>query len=170
MVFSNNRVISNFCNVRLGESYGTGCNTEYYDNTFVKEGPARTDYRTINCGWGTTTSTGHKFFDSVFEGGASYDEVQFEGSGTRDFYVGWTLTVETEPYANVTIDDYSETEVFDGQADGNGMVAVKLFQYQETPSGKTYHTPHEVTAEKDGNSDYQYVTMDAKKTVQIPLP
>jgi len=169
-LYENNRVISNFCNVRLGESYGTGCNTRYYDNTLVKCGPDRADYRTIQCGEGSTASKNHEFYDSLFEGGASYDEVLFAGTGAHDFYVGWTLTVETEPYANVTIEDVSQVQVFSGQADEYGIAETTLYQYKHEPGGKTFHTPHKVTAEKDGNSDYRYVTMDAKKTVQIPLP
>jgi len=169
-VYENNRIISNCCNVKFGESYGVGSNTRFYDNTFVKEGPARDDYRTIECGYSDTASQNHELYDSLFESGAGYDEVLFSGSGTRDFYVGWTLSVETESYANVTVEDVTQTQVFSGQADEFGDASVRLFEYKEDPSGKTYHTPHKVTAEKDSNSDYQYVTMDAKKTVQIPLP
>lgn len=168
-IYENNRMISNFCNVRLGESYGTGCNTRFYDNKFVECGPSRLDYRTIQCGEGSTASKNHEFYDSSFEDGAGYDEVDFIGSGAHDMYVGWTLTVETEPYADVTIDDYFDTQVFSGQADANGDVDVRLIQYKETASGKTYHTPHEVTASKGGLSDTKEVTMDQTKTVQIPL-
>jgi len=169
-VYENNRIISNFANVRLGESYGTGCNTRFYDNTFVREGPGRTDYRTIQCGYGGPTKN-HEFYDSAFEGGASYDEYTFHGSGAADseFYVGWTLTVETEPFADVTITDGDSTLVYEDQADGSGIAVARLIEYRQGYAGKSYHTPHTVTATKGAASDTLSVTMDAAKTIQIPL-
>jgi len=169
IVYSNNRLISNFCNARMGEDYyHCGCNAEFYDNTFVKVGPDRPgDYRTIGVGYGSYRSSGHKFFDSSFEGGASYDEVRFDGWGTRNFYVGWTLTVQTEPLANITIRDAFNSLVYSDQADGSGLAEAKLYQYFEEPSGRTYHTPHDVLVELGGDTNGESVTMDSKKTIDI---
>ena len=168
IVYDGNRLISNFCNARMGEDYyGAGCNAEFYDNTFVKEGPARPDYRTIGVGYGTFRSSGHKFFDSVFEGGASYDEVRFDGSGIRDFRVGWTLTVETEAYADIEIRDLSNSLVYTGQSDGNGLDSTLLYEYMEQSSGRTYETPHSVKVTKGVDTVTESVTVDEKKTVQI---
>jgi len=171
VVFRENRIISNFCNVRLGEDWDEcGCNAKFYDNTFVKEGPERADYRTIGIGndegW---RSTGHAFFDSVFEGGASYDEVRFDGSGTRSLFVGWTLTVQTGPLADVIIRDIFNLVVYSDQADGSGLAEAKLYQYFEEPSRRTYRTPHNVTVEKYGNEKTESVTLDGKKSVQIMI-
>jgi len=170
-IYENNRIISNSANIRFGESYGTGCNTRFYDNTFVKEGPVRSDYRTIQCGYGSTASKNHELYDSSFEGGASYDAVTFAGSaaGSGDFYVGWTLTVETEPFADVTITDATATTVFTGQANDSGIVQTRLLQYKHMQSGKTYYTPHSVTADNGVVSDTVSVNMNATKTIQIPL-
>jgi len=169
-VYENNRIISNFCNVRFGESYGTGNNTRFYDNTFVKEGPSRTDYRTIQCGYSVPTKN-HELYDSSFEGGASYEEYTFPGSGAPSsfFKVGWTLTVETEPLAHVTIKDYGANVVFDDLADGSGIVQTRLVEYKQNNTSKSYYTPHSVKAEKDGVSDTKSVTMSCAKTIQIPL-
>jgi hypothetical protein len=169
IVYEGNRLISNFCNARMGEDYyGTGCNAEFYDNTFVKEGPARpSDYRTIGVGYGGLRSSGHKFYDSSFEGGASYDEVRFDGSGIRNFYVGWTLTVQTAPLADITIRDAFSSVVYSDQADGSGLADVLLYQYLEESSGRTYHTPHDVLVELAGDTNSESVTMDAKKTVEV---
>jgi len=170
IVYSGNRLISNFCNARMGEDYyGAGCNAEFYDNTFVKEGPSRTDYRTIGVGYGSKRSSGHKFYDSMFEGGAGYNQIRWDGSGTRNFYVGWTLTIETEPYADITIKDIFNSTVFTGQSDDQGKAQALLYQYFHQPSGKTYHTPHVVYVQKGVLSDSKSVTMDAKKTIQMYL-
>jgi hypothetical protein len=168
-VYENNRVISNCCNLRLADDYGTGCNTRHYDNTYVKCGPSRPDYRTIQCGQGSTACKNHEIYDAAFEDGAGYDEFTFVGGGAHDFYAGWTLTVETEPYATVTVDDYLDTEVFSGQADQYGTVQARLIEYKQTAAGKTYHTPHEVTASLGGSNDTKGVTMDQAKTLEIPL-
>jgi len=166
--YEHNRLISNFCNARMGEDYyGAGCNAEFYDNTFVKEGPDRPDYRTIGVGYGSFRSTGHKFFDSAFEGGAGYDQVRFDGTGLRDFYVGWTLTVKTLPGVNVTVKDAFDTVVFTGVSDGDGKAQTLLYQYMQDHAGRTYYTDHTVMIEKDGETAETTVTMDAKKTVEI---
>jgi len=168
LVYENNVIISNFCNARMGEDYyGAGCNAEFYDNTFLNEGPARPDYRTIGIGYSTYRSTGHKFFDSVFGPGAGYDEVRFDGTGMRDFYVGWTLTIETEPLADITIEDFFGTVVFTGQSDGDGIAQTRLYEYKEEASGRTYYTDHTVTVTKGDDERSVTVTMDAKKTIQI---
>ena len=169
MTFKNNRVISNFVNVKLGESYGTGCNTEYYDNTFVKGGPARGDYRTINCGYGSKTTTGHQFYDSLFEGGASYDEYQFDGAGARDFYIGWTLTIQTDPLADITIRDAFNSTVYTGQSDGSGLASTRLYQYKQEYNGRTHYTPHDVTVTKGVDSKTVSLDVDDKKTVELWL-
>ena len=169
IIYENNRVISNFCNVRLGESYGTGSNARLYGNTFVNEGPVRSDYRTIQIGNGTADSYDNEFWDSLFEGGASYDEVDFVGTGPRDFSVGWTVTIATEPLADVVVEDAFGAEVFSGAADGAGIAAAKLVEYVETVGGRTYHTDHTATVSKDGRQASQTFTADAIKTVQIPI-
>jgi hypothetical protein len=170
LLYENNVVISNFCNVRLGEDYyGAGCNALLVGNTFLKEGPERPDYRTIGVGYGSFRSTGHEFYDSLFGPGAGYDHVRFDDWGPRDITVGWTLTVETEPNAHVTIKDAFDDTVFDADADGEGVAETRLLQYFQTASGKTYHTDHTATASDGEREKTVTVTMDAKKTIQIFL-
>jgi len=170
VIYENNRLISNFCNARMGEDYyGAGQNAEFYDNTFVKVGPERPDYRTIGVGYAGYRSAGHKFYDSTFEGGAGYDQVRFDGSGVRDFSVGWTLTIETEPFNDVTIRNIGGSVVFTGQANGSGVCDALLLEYLHEPSGKTYYTPHSVTVDNGVDSRTESVTVDATKTVQIYL-
>ncbi|GAG15628.1 unnamed protein product, partial [marine sediment metagenome] len=171
MLFEGNRIIGNYCMVRIGESYGIGENVRFYDNTFVREGYERLDYAIISVGFSSADTGNNYFIDSVFEGDTDYSDVIFGGTGTlREMYAGWTLRVETEADANVVIKNVSNTEVYNGQADTNGVVEVELLQYKEEESGRTYYTDHTVTVTKGTRSTQEVVTMDAKKTVQIDLP
>ena len=58
-----------------------------------------------------------------------------------NFTVEWTLTVNTELYANVTVDDVGGSEIFSGQADSQRKVSVVLPQYLQEAAGRTYRTP-----------------------------
>jgi len=145
--FTNNRIISNFCNINHGtDLYGVGCNIRYIGNTIVRIGD-RSDYRTINFPGGL--ATGHEFFDTVFEGGASFDSYVFSGSGTRSFAVGWSLHIDTGANAVVTIRNAATNAiVFTGTANASGDLDIKvdannqpiLWQYLQTPSGRTNYS------------------------------
>jgi hypothetical protein len=86
-LFEQNTIISNFCNVRLGEEYGTGVNARFVGNTFVREGNVP-GYATVICGFGKFNNNGSVFLDSKFEGGASLDKVRWEGTGQNGFAAG----------------------------------------------------------------------------------
>jgi hypothetical protein len=133
---------------------------------------SRSDYHTFEVGYYNMDCAGHKLYDTTFEGGASYNSIRWDGYSytTRNFTVGWTLTVNTASYANVTITDSTGTEVFNGQADASGSVSVLLTQYIQSPGGKSYRTPHTVTVELDGDSDSTSVTMNATKSITLYPP
>ena len=169
VTITHNRIISNFCNVRLADDYGGGSNALFIENTFVRIGD-RADYRLIGIGYDWQTAVGHRFIDNEFEGGASYDDVVFVDNGPRDFTVEWTLTVNTAAFANMTIEDAFGVEVFSGQADASGTVSVVLVEYLEESSGRTYSTPHTVTVDLAGQSDWTTVTMDATKSITLIPP
>ena len=84
--------------------------------------------------------------------------------------MGWTLTVNTTAFANVTITDSTGTQVFSGQADGSGRTSALLDQYLQTPGGRTYTTPHTVTVELGGQGDSTQVTMNATKSITLYPP
>jgi hypothetical protein len=88
-LFENNTIISNFCNVRLGEEYGTGKNARFVNNTFVRDGDFA-KYATVVCGFHTFNNNGSVFLDSKLENGASFDKVRWEGTGDNSFSVGKT--------------------------------------------------------------------------------
>ena len=86
-LFEQNTIISNFCNVRLGEEYGTGVNARFVGNRFVREGNLA-GYATVICGFGKFNNTGSVFLDNKFEGGAALDQVRWEGTGQNAFAAG----------------------------------------------------------------------------------
>ena len=191
MQFRNNTFISNLCHVMLGESYGVGCNARFRDNRFIRIGPERADYRTIQCGRWVLDSHGHEFLDSSFEGGAGYDKVKFAGGleplnakdakgfgkykAFRDFTVKWTLTLKAPAGAAVTVKDKTGKKVFTGTVGQAGGLDVPLAQYKQEATGemkngesrKIEYTPHTVSVEMKGKTAARSVTMDAKKTVRI---
>jgi len=86
-LFENNTIISNFCNVRLGEEYGTGKNARFVGNTFVREGDVAS-YATVICGFDTFNNNGTVFLNSKFEGGADLSKNRWEGTGDNGFAAG----------------------------------------------------------------------------------
>jgi len=196
VLYKGNTFISNICNIRLAESYGSSGNQHFVDTTIVRvAGDPR--YKTIRCGWWVIPTSGNVFVDTTFKGGGGLDVVSFEGGpwkltgkdarthghlkGERDFTVKWTLTITTAPGATITIKDKSGKEAFAGKAGGDGRASVVLSQYLHqgkgakgegtTPSDseKILLTPHTVTAEKNGRASTKRITMDAKKELNLPL-
>ncbi|NLF18797.1 MAG: hypothetical protein GX595_16315, partial [Lentisphaerae bacterium] len=136
-------------NVSISLEYGHAENTRFVGNTFVKVGPDRTDYATIRNGY-YQTSINHYFYDSKFEGGASYDAYRFVGSGTRDFYVGWTLGVSAASGSTVTITDKNGTVAYSGTVPAAGKIEAQLREYRQLPTSRTYYTPYTVRVTTGG--------------------
>jgi hypothetical protein len=161
MVFRNNRIMSNFLNVRTGESYGVGNNTRFYGNTLERIGPARDDYRTIQVGFWNKPSAGHEFYDTRFAGGAGFDSFKFDGNGEpRNFAVGYTLTLATVADAEVRVTDTTGAEVFSGKADEKGKLAIPLLHYRQWPDKKVVLTPHTVVVSAGDKTASGKVTID----------
>lgn len=165
-----NTIISNLCHVRFGDNYGHGGRYRLIGNRFVKVGDDPR-YKTIRLGWqGWKYETfGHVFVDSVFEGGAAYDSVSFDGiqNGRYSFSVGWQLDLKTIPGAAVRIKDRTGAEVSSGRARGSGKMSFMLFEYSRERGGRTMLTPHTVIVERDGGSTSKSVLMDRKREIEI---
>jgi hypothetical protein len=169
MIFRDNTLISNYRNISIGDGYdGTGCNARFYNNRLIKLG-VRPDYRTVHVGFWQFDAFGHEIYDSIFEGGAGFDQIAFDGTGKRELRVGWTLTVKSAPRATVTIKDQAGQEVFSGQTDATGQLNAPLLHYTETPTGRAYHTPHTVFVAKDGKAGERLVTMNKSQEIRVEL-
>jgi hypothetical protein len=86
-LFEENTVISNFCNVRLGEEYGAGRNARFVGNTFVREGNL-SSYATVICGFWTPDNDGNVFLNSKVEGGADLANAKWDGTGNNSYAIG----------------------------------------------------------------------------------
>jgi hypothetical protein len=173
ITYEGNTVISNLCNVRFGDNYGHGGRHRFVGDTFVKVGNDPR-YKTVRLGWeGWKYETyGHSFTDTVSEGGASLDQVAFDGirNGRYDFTVGWTLTVRTLPGATVVIRDRNGREAFSGGAGRDGAVRAVLTEYTRTGDGKALSTPHTVTVTKAGYAPAQAaVSVDRAQELEVGL-
>lgn len=165
--FRNNRVTTNANCVVLSESYGCGSSdVVFLGNTFVKA-DAPGAFQWLRCGYWDKPTTGSAFIDCRFAGGASLDDVVFDGTRTRDFSVGWTLTVETQAGAAVAITDKAGKEVFRGKADASGLCRAHLMQYRQTPEGKTPLTPHVVKVTYGSKSATRTVTVRQACRIEV---
>lgn len=159
IIWKNNTLISNTCHIRFGDKYSCGWRHHMYGTRFIRAGNDPR-YRMIGCGYWRSDSFGHKLIDSVFEGeGVGYDSVVFDGTGRREFSVGWTLTVKTTPGANMTITDKTGKQVFSGVADAQGAARAALVEYTRNAQGKTLLTPHSVSVETNGRKAEKTLTM-----------
>jgi hypothetical protein len=170
IILQKNTVISNIQHVECGDNYGFGKHFRFVSNTFIRTG-YDTRYRTIRLGWNgwKYESFEHLFIDTMFEGGAGYDSVSFDGavSARYDFSVGWELRIRTAPGANVSIKGKTGAEVLSGTIPQEGEISVSLTQYVQELTGKTMLTPaHIVTVRCRGRTAARQVIMDKNRTIK----
>lgn len=180
LVFRNNRVISNWCNVLLADNYGyAGGYARFIDNTFVREDNFPT-YRTIRSQYSPRPSTG-VFIDNKFENGASIENIdlEFKGTGKKEIAVGWHLDIKVADRsghpvsnANVIIKDISGTVVFEGVTDEKGYLRADVVEYlltNQDEKGKIMKTPHTVIISKDGRNVVRTIEMAGNADIRIVL-
>jgi parallel beta-helix repeat protein len=92
--------------------------------------------------------------------------------------VSWYLNVNVEwknnisaEYADVTIFDNLTNEVFNGSTDKNGLIKdIVVQEYtQNQTAGKTFFTPHNVTASQGVFSVWKNVTVNETKIIELVL-
>lgn len=134
ILYQNNRIISNICNIRFMDDYGGGGNHDFKQCTLVREG-SDSRYRTLINGFWYWDCYNNDFIDTAVEGGASLDNYEFIGTGRRDFSVGHTLYVRAQnpqgqPLANQTIEVHDFTGMpFTGRTDASGVAQLELMDY-----------------------------------------
>ena len=187
VVYRNNKLISNICHVRFGDSYGIGSNHHFINCTFTRTGDDPR-YHTFIFDRGYW-SRRHEMVDCTFGPGTAYNDVIWKRTANTSWYkVRWTLSVRTTPGAKVTISDKSGAEVFSGVADADGAVAAVLTQCVIRPrewkpgvragaglmevKERSKHqelaeTPHTVTVEAGGRRAAATVTMDRRQRIDV---
>ncbi len=186
VIYRDNRLISNFNIVAFGDSYGKGNNHHFENCTFERIGDDPR-FHTFTFG-GAYFNLGHVILDGNFVGGARPDDVYWTKTGSQSTYsIGWTLEIKTAPNAPVRITDATGEEVFAGQADAEGTLAVPLIQSEIRPvewepshtpekgRGVTSvdqhqaiaRTPHTVTVTLDGKEVQRSVQMTQRQTLEV---
>ena len=157
--FEDNVIISNFCNIVLGERKGYANNARFVSNKFVKAGNEER-YHTIQSGYYDHDNVNNVFIDSIFENGAGYDEIKFMGRTNRcDLSVGHSLYVivldskgAPMTYKDIDVtDSYSIT--FSARTDEEGKARLELLEYTTVAVAEAYnqaletinHTDHIAT-------------------------
>jgi hypothetical protein len=156
IILSNNSIESNFINVMIGHDYGASSDIVFRDNTIEKTGN-RADYNTIRIGFYTNNHTGHQFHDTIFAGGASFDQVEWLNavppSADNNFAVGKRrnvlLTNNGTPLASqmVMVENLQTNEVFAAVTDASGNLTIDL-----DPEISLLH----FLSEESGNTGFGY--------------
>lgn len=148
-LFEGNTIISNFCNVRLGEKYGAGRNARFVNNTFVREGSDER-YRTVIAGFWKTSHTGNVFVGSKFEGGAGFDKTAFDGTGPAEFTVIKQVKVRTTPGAAVVARGEDGAELAFVNADEEGVARVEVLEAVHRRDGVQKGPKYKIEAKFNG--------------------
>lgn len=179
VVYRNNTLISNVCNIRLGDSYGKGYNHHFIGNTLVREG-GRPDYHTVAVG-GAYSTWGHRMLDTVLGKGTSLTDVFWQQTSSKSGYaVQWTLTLQGKAGTKLRILDAAGKPAFDGVVPESGTLGVPLTQFNVHPptwpeggeaKGITgckeeVMTPHQVLV-GEGDGDKRTVTMDKAQALKL---
>jgi len=167
-----NVIQSNIVNVQFGDNYGQGGPYLFVANTFVRLG-ADSRYHTVRMGWREQKGDtyGHRFENSTFEGGASFDSISFDGlaTGKYGFSVAWDVDIRTDPGAKITIRNKTGKTIYTGTVDAKGERVLSLTEYTRDADGKNVLTPHKVTIERGGKSVTREIKVDKSQTLIIPL-
>lgn len=185
-VYRDSTLTANLTNVSFGDNYGRGYNHHFYNVVFEKVGDDA-DYHTFIFDGGYSRD-GHVVRDCHFVGGAAWDDVNWRRTGALSAYsVEWTLTLNTEPNAQVTIFDSEGEQVLAQTLGSDGLISVPLTQatirpIEWTPGGggggvrakdqhtKYFKTPHRIVmTNASGEVTETTVNMDAKKTINLNL-
>ncbi len=130
----NNRVSSNCPVAWLGNDYGNAADTVFYGNTFVRASDTSAKTRPIVLGAGGNSVRDVGLFSNTFQGWSELFETH---SNSVSYAVGWTLTIRASAGEEVVILDKEGKEVQFAKVGPQGLVAVRLAQYQFNAGTKT---------------------------------
>lgn len=179
--YRNCKIISNFCNIRFGDSYARGHHHKFYNSDLIRIGN-HPDYHTFVFDggyWGWD----HHLIDCRFLSGATYDDVYWKRTGLYSNYsVGYTLCVNANPGSQITIKDAKDSVVYNGVMPASGVITDTLLRstirpVEWTPGGggsavndKYNHqeivfSPYKVFAQENSTLDSVTVQLDSAQCV-----
>ncbi|SHG41095.1 hypothetical protein SAMN05443144_12746 [Fodinibius roseus] len=169
---------SNMCNIRFGDEYGRGSNHRFVNCTIVKAGD-HPHYHTFVFDGGSSVFN-HALIDCDFTGGAAYDDVYWRNTHSKSNYrIDWTLTVKTDPNADIRIYDRKKKNVFNGTSGDGGQTQVVLTQSVIRPPEWTEDGEETAVLKKTGFQEdklFPYTVVVKKgearksKTVKLTRP
>lgn len=185
LYYKNCTLISNLCNVRFGDEYGQGSNHQFSDCKIIKRGD-HPHYHTFEFD-GHSSVFDHSLIDCEFLGGAKYNDVFWTYTRSLSNYsIKWTLTLETNPGANISIKDKSGREIYSEITNNTGKIFIPLLQsifrpVEWSPQGKEVeviaksryqeetYSPYTITVEKSGKQKSKTIYMDKTSSLTIKL-
>jgi hypothetical protein len=175
VIYRNNTLISNICNVRWSDKYGKGQNHQIINAKIVRTG-SNPNYHTFNA-LSTYWAKNNIVRDCEFGPGTAYNDALWHWTSNASFYdVEWTLTISAPASSDVTIKDVTGQQVFAGKVDENGKLAIPLKQCRISPPAKynmqvatagcteTPHTPHTIELNSGGRATTLKVDMKQQRT------
>lgn len=148
VLYRNNKLISNYANVLMGDDYAPGCGHLFIDNEFIKIGtnPEYATFKYINY-----FDVRNIFnFGGIYSGGASNNNVDFSSPG-QEYEYGFTGTLKVfdgnQPAvgAQVIIKNKNGVTIVSGITDANGVLSEQIIYYTLTPSGQTSYAPFDIS-------------------------
>lgn len=170
--YLNNTLISNVMNVRMGDYYGAGCNHRFFDTRIVRVGD-RADYRTF--AFDTRRPTNEQyFFDTVLEGGASYESVEFLNP-EQEMLVGWTVAVrvldgkEAVRGAIVRVRDGEGTVVQAGTTGPQGTWSAPVVAWSQRRAGRVERAPFTVEVMREDRTITRSLSLEGPVELEVRL-
>jgi hypothetical protein len=172
VLYMGNRLISNITTLRLGDSYGTGCNHVFVKNSLVRVG-SREDFRTFRFAYPVPV-VDQFMYDSELEGGAELGSVGFSHPG-QELTVGWTLDVtvleggEAVPGADVVFRAVDGSGLAVRSTDSLGVASARVTQYVANSRGRIYRTPTQVSIFYRGATISRWIEVQRPTSTQITI-
>jgi hypothetical protein len=172
VLYEGNRLISNITTLRLGDSYGAGCNHVFIGNTLVREGK-REDFRTFRYAYPAPVKD-QFMYDTRLEGGAEMNSVSFSNP-EQELTVGWSLKVVVRDDggaaagADVVFRAVDGTPLAVRSTDSLGVATVRVPAYVQNRRGRTLRTPTQVHVMLGELEASRWVEVDTTTTVEFSL-
>lgn len=157
ILYTNNTLISNNCNIRFGDDYGQGSNHHFMGCKIIKAGNSPA-YHTFVFD-GRNSVFGHLLLDCTFSKGANPQDVFWYKTGTLSNYtIKETLRLNAEPGSRISLMDKSGKLVVTDTLLPEGRLSI--------PLTKTIIRP---VSWSDGEKEKE-VNQDSKYQVEILTP
>lgn len=163
-----NTITSNVTPVWIASMYGPGKNVTFYENAFIKA-PDAPPFVPFRLGWWRNRSENVRFFSNKFEGIEFGVRINDYSSGFSSvFDVGWTLTVKTTANAEVSILNAEGQKVHKQNADGAGLLKMRLIQYKAQGQGQHLESgKRRVKIQRTDVSRYKVRAGDKEQVVRM---